>query len=135
MDFTTLLRPARILVAVYGLLAAAVLGLVALLSATGHAVTGFMWGRSIAVLASAIVTYVFSGFAVRGARWAYLRMRIISVIVPPAIVAVDVFVGALPIWFVVLQASCAVVLAAAAVPINGSRLRAAFVRRPAPVRA
>ncbi|MEV6969282.1 hypothetical protein AB0M47_29645 [Hamadaea sp. NPDC051192] len=128
MTYPDLLRPARTLVLVYGLLGTAVLGLVAALSANGYAVTGFMWGRSAGVLASAIVTYVFSGFASRGARWAYLRMRIISVVVPPAIVAVDVFLGELPGWFIALQAICALALAAAAVPINGSRLRSAFAR-------
>jgi hypothetical protein len=68
---------AKILVAAYGALSAAVLITVVILAITGQTVTSFMWGRSAGVLASAAVTYWLTVLASRGARWAYLRVRVI----------------------------------------------------------
>ncbi|WP_197085009.1 hypothetical protein [Saccharothrix sp. ST-888] len=45
---------------------------------------------------------------------------------PIAIVAIDMIPGVLPPWFVAMQATCALAIAAAAFIINGSGLRAAF---------
>ncbi|MFG2226916.1 hypothetical protein [Streptomyces sp. NPDC048644] len=117
---------AKMLVAVYGALSAAVLITVAVLALTGHPVTSFLWGRSAGVLASAAVTYWLTVLAARGARWAYQRVRIISVVMPLAIVAVDLIPGICPAWFAVAQATCALALAATAFLVNGSILRAAF---------
>ncbi|MFE0381439.1 hypothetical protein ACFW1M_39090 [Streptomyces inhibens] len=116
----------KFLVAAYGALSAAVLITVVVLAITGHEVTSFMWGRSAGVLASAAVTYWLTVRASRGARWAYLRVRLISVIVPIAIVAIDMIPGALPPWFVMMQVACALTIGATAFPLNGSGLRAAF---------
>ncbi|MEU0569769.1 hypothetical protein ABZ297_30930 [Nonomuraea sp. NPDC005983] len=118
----------KILVAAYGALSAAVLITVAILAINDQTVTSFMWGRSAGVLASAAVTYWLTVLASRGARWAYLRVRIISIIMPPAIIAIDLIPGILPAWFVMMQAACALAIAAAAFIVNGSRLRAAFPR-------
>ncbi|MFI6742492.1 hypothetical protein ACIBI9_57145 [Nonomuraea sp. NPDC050451] len=64
--------------------------------------------------------------AARGARWAYLRVRIISVVMPVAIVAVDMIPGICPVWFAMMQAVCALAIAGVAFVVNGSGLRAAF---------
>ncbi|MEV1171784.1 hypothetical protein [Nonomuraea sp. NPDC049784] len=117
---------AKILVAAYGALSTAVLITVAILAVNEQTVTSFMWGRSAGVLASAAVSYWLTVLASRGARWAYLRVRIISIIMPPAIIAIDMIPGVLPAWFVMIQATCALAIGAAAFIINGSRLRAAF---------
>ncbi|TJZ57361.1 hypothetical protein FCH28_08020 [Streptomyces piniterrae] len=119
---------AKFLVAAYGALSAAVLITVVVLAVTGRTVTSFMWGRSAGVLASAAVTYWLTVLASRGARWAYLRMRLISVIVPIAIIAIDMIPGALPPWFVVMQVACALALGASAFLVNGAGLRAAFAK-------
>ncbi|MFI0904197.1 hypothetical protein ACH4TE_11680 [Streptomyces sioyaensis] len=119
----------RTLVAAYGALSVAVLATVAVLALNEQAVTSFMWGRSAGVFASAAVTYWLTARAARGARWAYLRVRIISCVMPPAIIAIDVLPGTLPTWFILLQATCALAIGAAAFPLNGSRLRAAFVKK------
>ncbi|MFF3453954.1 hypothetical protein ACFYXH_06390 [Streptomyces sp. NPDC002730] len=116
----------KILVAAYGALSAAVLITVAILAITEQTVTSFMWGRSAGVLASAALTYWLTVLASRGARWAHLRVRIISITMPIAIIAIDMIPGALPPWFVVTQAICALTIGATAFIINGSRLRAAF---------
>ncbi|MFG2290349.1 hypothetical protein ACGFOU_30255 [Streptomyces sp. NPDC048595] len=126
-------RPAfgkvKILVAVYGALSAAVLVTVAVLALAAQPVTSFMWGRSAGVLASAAVTYWLTVLAARGARWAYLRIRMITSIMPPVIIAIDTIPGALPVWFIVAQGACAIALAAAAFIANGSALRAAFPKK------
>ncbi|MFF4623798.1 hypothetical protein [Nonomuraea jabiensis] len=116
----------KILVAAYGALSAAVLATVAALAITDQTVTSFMWGRSAGVLASAAVTYWLTVLAARGARWAYLRVRVISIVMPVAIVAVDMIPGICPLWFAMMQAVCALAVAAAAFVVNGSGLRAAF---------
>ncbi|MFF4952695.1 hypothetical protein ACWC2K_03020 [Streptomyces chattanoogensis] len=116
-------------VAGYGALGVVVLLVDVILSATGHTVSSFMWGRTGGVLASAVVAYWLTGLAARGSRAAYLRVRIISVVAPVAIVAIDSIPGALPPWFIVLQIAGAVILAPAAFFANGSGLRAAFPKR------
>ncbi|TNC26131.1 hypothetical protein [Amycolatopsis alkalitolerans] len=114
---------AKFFVAAYGLLSVVVLGIVATLAVTGHPVTAFMWGRSGGVLASAAVAYWLTLLAARGRRWAYVRVRIISIVVPVAIVAIDSIPGALPPWFVALQVVCALAMAGAAfsLPRKGSQ--------------
>ncbi|KAA6212947.1 hypothetical protein CP973_26880 [Streptomyces albofaciens JCM 4342] len=119
-------RTAKILVGTYGALGTAVLLTVVVLAATGHEVTSFMWGRSAGVLASAAVTYWLTVLAARGKRWAYLRVRIVSVVMPVVIVAIDLIPGALPVWFIAAQAVCALAIGATALVTNGSELRAAF---------
>ena len=52
-------------------------------------------------------------------------MRIISVVVPIAVVALDSIPGALPLWFAALQIAGALALPAAFIA-NGRKLRSAF---------
>ncbi|WP_158883362.1 hypothetical protein [Amycolatopsis anabasis] len=110
----------------YGALAVVVLIAVVLLSIAGKEVTSFMWGRTGGVLASAVATYWLTVLAARGSRSAFLRVRVISVVVPIAIIAIDLIPGALPPWFIALQIAGALTLAPAAFIVNGSGLRAAF---------
>jgi len=117
---------AKILVAAHGALSAAVLAAVAVRALTGHPVTSFLWGRSAGVLASAAVTYWLTVLAARGARWAFLRVRVISVLMPLVIVGVDLIPGLCPAWFALVQATCALAVGAAAFVVNGPLLRAAF---------
>lgn len=116
----------KLIVEAYGALSAGVLITVVVRALTGHTVTSFMWGRSAGVLASAAVTYWLTVLAARGKRWAYVRLRIVSVVVPVAVIAVDVIPGTLPVWFIALHTICALTLAATAFVVNGSGLRAAF---------
>ncbi|MFI5801625.1 hypothetical protein [Streptomyces sp. NPDC051561] len=113
-------------VAGFGALGTAVLVAVAVLKVAGHPVTAFMWGRSLGLLAGAAVMYWLVTVAERGARWAYVRMRILAFLMPVAVIAVDVIPGTLPVWFVLAQAVCACALLPAALVLNGAGLRAAF---------
>ena len=116
-------------VAAYGALSVAVLVVVVALSVSGREVTSFMWGRTGGMFASAVVTYWLTVLAARGARWAYVRVRVISVVVPVAVIAVVSIPGALPPWFVGMQIAGALALAPAAFVANRSGLRAAFAKQ------
>ncbi|GLY70677.1 hypothetical protein [Amycolatopsis taiwanensis] len=113
-------------VAAYGAFSVAVLIVVVILSLTGREVTSFMWGRTGGMFASAAVTCWLTVLAARGARSAYLRVRIIVVVAPIAIIAIDSIPGALPPWFVVMQIAGALALVPAAFIVNRSEVRAAF---------
>ncbi|RKT55351.1 hypothetical protein [Saccharothrix australiensis] len=115
-------------VAVYGAFSVVVLVAVVGLSVAGHAVSSFAWGRAGGMFASAAVTYWLTALASKGARWAYQRVRVISVVVPIAVIALDSIPGALPLWFVVAQVAGALALFPAAFIVNRSELRAAFPR-------
>ncbi|OMI33321.1 hypothetical protein [Streptomyces sparsogenes] len=110
----------------YGSFSVAVLAVVVVRSVMGREVTSFMWGRAGGMFASAVVAYWLTVVASRGARWAYIRVRVIAVVVPIAIVAIDSIPGALPLWFVVPQIAGALALAPAAFIVNRPELRAAF---------
>ncbi|MFF0742729.1 hypothetical protein ACFYVL_20255 [Streptomyces sp. NPDC004111] len=126
METTRNFSKAKTFVAAYAALGTAVLVAVVLLRATGHTVTAFMWGRTGGVLASAAVLYWLTVVAARGARWAFVRIRLLTVVMPAAIVAIDVIPGTLPTWFVLVQGVCALALVPAAFVVNGPGLRTAF---------
>ncbi|MCP2168826.1 hypothetical protein LX83_005704 [Goodfellowiella coeruleoviolacea] len=116
----------RKFVTAYGVVGVAVFVVVVALAVAGHEVTSFMWGRAGGMLGSAAAAYWFTVLAARGARWAYVRVRIISVVVPIAIIAISGIPGALPPWFVAVQIAGALALVPAAVIVNRSEMRAAF---------
>ncbi|WP_037366677.1 hypothetical protein [Amycolatopsis orientalis] len=111
-------------VAAYGVVSAVVFGAIAARALTGGEVSSFMWIRSGVVVASAVVSWWLLSAAARGSRAAYLRMRLIAIVAPVAIVGVDLIPGVCPLWFLLAQTGCAIVLAGAAVPL--ARLRATF---------
>ncbi|GAB3582373.1 hypothetical protein GCM10027445_55590 [Amycolatopsis endophytica] len=104
--------------AVYGAFGVAVLVVVVALAVAGQEVSGFMWGRACGMVASAAVTWWLAGLAGRGSRSALVRVRIISVVVPVAIVVIDGIPGALPLWFAAAQIAGALALVPAAVMVN-----------------
>jgi hypothetical protein len=55
-----------------------------------------------------------------------VRVCVIAVVVPIAVIAIDSIPGALPLWFVVLQVAGAVALVPTAFLVNRSELRAAY---------
>jgi hypothetical protein len=115
------------LIRLYGAFSVAVLVGVGILAITGREVTSFMWGRAGGMFASAAAAYWLAGLAARGSRPAYLRVCIISIVVPIAVIVIDtVGAAALPSWFVALQIAGALALAPSAYFANRPELRAAF---------
>ncbi|MEV6976624.1 hypothetical protein [Kitasatospora sp. NPDC093806] len=120
------LRTVKTLVTAYGALTAATLLTVAALAATGHEATGFMWGRSAGLLASAAAAHWLTGLAARGNRTGYQRMRLISVVMPIAIIALDLTAGHLPAWFLAAHVACACTIGSTAFVLHTTPLRTAF---------
>ncbi len=121
----------KLFVALYGALSVLVLLANGAIATTGHGneVSTFMWTRSSIIVASAVLIYWLAVRASRGLRSAYARVRILSIILPVAIVAVDLIPGVCPLWFSLAQVVCALALAPVAFIINGRRLRAVFAPR------
>lgn len=120
------LRKIKSLIAVYCAFSGVVLVVVVILSVIGDAVSGFMWGRSAGMLTSALAAYWLTGLAQGGSRPAYLRVRIISVVVPIVVLAFDSIPGALPLWFAALQIAGALALLPTAFLANRRKLSSAF---------
>jgi len=117
--------------ALYGALSVLVLLANGAIAATGHGneVSAFMWTRSSIIVASAALIYWLAVRASRGLRSAYGRVRILSIILPVAIVAVDMIPGVCPLWFTLAQVVCALALVPVAFIVSGRRLRAMFAPR------
>lgn len=89
-------------------------------------VNGEVWGRSITVILSAGLLLLLTYRASRGVPRAYRRLRIVSALVPIAILVLLVTPGTYPLWVKLEQAACGLVLVGVAVIVNGRHLRAAF---------
>ncbi|BDZ49227.1 hypothetical protein GCM10025867_14680 [Frondihabitans sucicola] len=84
-----------------------------------------VWSRSAGVVVSAGLLYGFAVLASRGRRWAYRRLRIVSIVVPIAIAAIVISPG-FPLWMRLEQVVCGLVVIGLAVAINGRHLRSLF---------
>jgi hypothetical protein len=126
------LRVVRVLVA--GYLALSVLTLVAAVLLRHHStqVTGAVWTRTVIVVASSLLTFSFAARAARGARRAFLRLRIVATVMLVAIVAILAVPGDFPLWLKVEQGACGLLLLGVATLVHGRRLRAAFAAGQTP---
>ncbi|GAA2477661.1 hypothetical protein [Streptomyces longisporus] len=113
-------------VALFGMVCAIVLATVAVVALTGHSTTGFMWIRGAILLALAPVLYRSAVRASQGVRRDYERLSTLSVILPIAIIGIDLIPGLCPTWYAAMQGVSALGLIGAAVITRGSVLRAAF---------
>lgn len=109
-----------------GMICGITLATVAVLSIVDHPGTTFMWVRAVILLTVAPVLHRLIVGASQGARRSFERMRTVAVIMPIAIIGVDVIPGICPMWYAVMQAIGALPLVAVAFILNGSGPRAAF---------
>ncbi|MGJ5748733.1 hypothetical protein FB563_6285 [Streptomyces puniciscabiei] len=91
---------------VYGVLSTAALLAVTAVSISGHMVNTFMWVRAVLLPVSAALIYRMTGSASRGSRQAFERVRALAVIMPIAIIGVDLIPGICPPWYAVMQVVC-----------------------------
>ena len=125
-------RSIKLLVSSYlGISALTVVAIVLLRNHTAE-VNSAVWTRGIIVVASALLTFSFTVRAARGARRAYLRLRIISIVMPVAIVVIIALPGTFPLWMKIEQGVCGLVLAGVAVLVNGEHLRSSFATHASP---
>jgi hypothetical protein len=113
-------------VKLYGVICAIVLGTVAVVAISGPTATTFMWVRSVILLAVAPAIFRMTVRASQGVRRSFERVRTLTVIVPIAIIAVDLIPGACPAWYAWMQAISALALMGAAFISRGSAVRTAY---------
>lgn len=114
-----------------GYLAISVLTLVAIvvLRNDAAAVNDAVWVRGSIVVASSLLTFLFTARAARGSRKAYRRLRIISGVMVVAIAVIIALPGTFPLWMKLEQGACGLVLIGVAVIVNGRHLRSLFATR------
>ncbi|MFE7530399.1 hypothetical protein ACFU7Y_32500 [Kitasatospora sp. NPDC057542] len=113
-------------IVLFGAGGAVVLGTVAVMAATGHATTPFMWIRGVIFLAIVPFLHRLATRAAGGSAKAFDRVRTLSTVMPIAIIGVDLVPGLCPAWYAVLQGLSALALVAVAVLTRTSALAAAF---------
>ena len=113
----------RHLVVAYLTISALTVVAIAVMRNDAAQVNSAVWIHGIVVVASGMLTYVFSVRASAGARWAYLRLRIVSIVVPAAMLVIIALPGTFPLWMKIEQGVCGLLLIGVAVLVNGKHLR------------
>jgi hypothetical protein len=88
-----------------------------------------VWIRGTIVAASSLLTLALAVRTARGSRRAYLRLRIITAVMPVAILVIIALPGTFPLWMKVEQAVCGLLLLGVVAIVNGRQLRALFAAR------
>jgi hypothetical protein len=87
----------------------------------GHRVNTFMWVRGALLPIVAVLLYRMSATAADGSGKALDRLRTLTVVMPVAIVAVDLIPGVCPLWYAGLQALAMIPVIVAGVTLRRSR--------------
>ncbi|HTJ33401.1 MAG TPA: hypothetical protein VL738_09240 [Dactylosporangium sp.] len=115
---------------VYGALSVVALMAVVAVAGSGHTVNTFMWVRAALLPVVAVVLVRMIAAAARGSRRAFDRVSALAVIMPIAIIAVDLIPGVCPPWYALMQAVCVLPVIRVAVITRGPELAA--LRKPDP---
>jgi hypothetical protein len=116
----------RLLVRGYLSLSVLTLAAIVLLRDNTAIVTAPVWVRGSIVVASALLTNVFTAQMARGSRAGYLRVRLLSAIMLAAIVVIIALPGTFPLWLKVEQGFCGLLLLGVVILVNGKQLRTRF---------
>jgi peptidoglycan/LPS O-acetylase OafA/YrhL len=87
------------------------------------------WTHAIIVAATALGSFSASIVAGRGSRGAFIRLRVMSVVLVLAVLVIVALPGSFPLWMKLAEATGAALMAVVAVTVNGPTLRAHFARR------
>lgn len=87
----------------------------AAVAAHGQPVNTFMWIRGVLLPIVAVLLYRMATAAGRGNAKALDRLRTLTVVLPIAVVGVDLIPGVCPLWYAALQTVCMVPVVVAAV--------------------
>lgn len=117
-------RPIRALIACY--IGLGLIGLAVTIALRDHPdlVNTTVWVRTVVVVVTSGLMYMFALRAARGDRRAHLRLRIATIAVPLAIVVLIALPDPFPVWMKAQQGLCALAVAGAAVLANRPSLRA-----------
>ncbi|MEU3776959.1 hypothetical protein AB0F11_27915 [Streptomyces sp. NPDC032472] len=113
-------------ITVYGALSVLGLLVVIAVAGSGHMVNGFMWVRAVLLPVVALVVHRVVVAASRGSRRAFERLNGVTVVMPIAIIGVDVIPGVCPPWYALMQVVCVVPVIRVALLTRGAVLRGAF---------
>jgi hypothetical protein len=113
----------RKLVGIYGVVSVLVLATVAVVVMAHGSVSEFMWIRAGILLAVAPLLYRFAVRAGNGETRSLERLRGVSLVLPIAIIGIDLIPGMCPVWYTALQAGSALALVAVAVLTRTGSLR------------
>ncbi|RJL35337.1 hypothetical protein [Bailinhaonella thermotolerans] len=116
-------------VKIYGALSSLALLAVIVVASAGHLVNTFMWVRAVLLPLVAVLLYRLTVSASRGSRRAFERVNALAVIMPIAIIGVDLIPGICPPWYAVTQVVCMLPIIRVAFLTRGPALRAAFPKR------
>jgi hypothetical protein len=97
---------AKSAIKVYAALSAAALATVIVASAGGHTVNTFMWVRAVLLPVVAVPIYWTVVLASRGSQRAFERLRAVAIVLPIAIIGVDLIPGICPPWYTAMQIVC-----------------------------
>jgi hypothetical protein len=122
-NFRSELRTVRRLAAAYLAVSALTLVVVVLLRNHAGMVNDAVWVRTTIVTVSAVLTVLFATRAARGHRRSYLRLRIVTAVMPVAIAVIVALPGMFPVWLKVEQVVCGLILLAAVVIVNRKQVR------------
>lgn len=122
-------RPVLLLVSAFLAVSTGMLVFLAGASVVGTRIDGAVWSRCSLVVGSAIIILLLAVYAARGARRAWVRLRIVSPVVVAAIVVIVSIPGFLPDWVRLEQAVCGILILPAAILVNLPRTRALFPGR------
>lgn len=128
-DTRTAFRNVKLLVAGYLLVGLAGIGVIAAYHSDHELVTDAAQGRGVAIVISALLTMFFAFRAAQGVRRAYLRVRIVSVVLVAVLAVLAALPGVFPVWMRIEQGVCGLILLGVALIVNGKHLRTVFARR------
>jgi hypothetical protein len=111
---------------VYGALSTVALLAIIAVSINGHTVNTFMWVRAVLLPVLAILIHRIAVSASGGSRRAFDRVSALAIIMPIAIIGVDLIPGVCPPWYAVMQVVCMLPIIRVAFITRSSALRAAF---------
>jgi hypothetical protein len=103
------------LVVIYGVVSALVLATVAVVAIDHGTVSLFMWIRAGILLLAAPLIYHWVTRAAQASVKSLERLRTVSLVLPIAIVVVDLIPGMCPMWYTALQGVSAIALVAVAI--------------------
>ncbi|HEX9335628.1 MAG TPA: hypothetical protein VF892_07070 [Pseudonocardiaceae bacterium] len=114
-----------------GYLGISVLTLAAIVLLRNHTaiVNDAVWVRGTIVVASSVLTLLFTVRAARGSRRAFLRLRILTGVMVVAIAVIIALPGTFPLWMKIEQGVCGLLLLGVVVLVNGRRMRSSFAAR------
>jgi hypothetical protein len=111
---------------VYGALSIVALAAVIVAASTGHTVNTFMWVRAVLLPVVAVPVYRMAVSASSGSHRAFDRLRTIAVVMPMAIIGVDLIPGVCPPWYAAMQTACMLPVLHTALTLHRPATRAAF---------